>query len=292
MKRRLLSLALGATLLALCSCKSGSTEQDGSDSLTAEKPIMVDSALLKKGVLTDLDYIIQNLELSDAMLKTLSEQQNLYSDALINSVTKVSEYESSRSKALNLGIYGADLNYIIHFGQTQSSLRYLVVSKQLADQIGVAIAFDQKVMDQYQANTNDKDSLITIVNRAYSNVKKYLRNAEQFQMSTLVIVGSWIENMYIATSTVDKCKNPAKVKKVLATIKQQQAYLSKMINLLETLNDGKDKTVLQTQTQLHLIDSIYVPLLQKEELMPNDVVDFRNKLSQIRNEITMNKKAE
>ncbi|MBK8806367.1 MAG: hypothetical protein IPO21_06880 [Bacteroidales bacterium] len=159
----------------LLACNTSTTDKtDSVDVETViEAEIKLDSFLLANKVVEKLDYIIENLQSSDNLIKQLSSDINLFSDGILNDVSNISVYESAREKALNLGIYGADLNYLIHFSQTQSSFKYLLTSKQLADQIGVAMAFDQSIIEEYQSKSENKDTLLNIVFGAYKDVKSY-----------------------------------------------------------------------------------------------------------------------
>jgi len=269
-------------ITAFSSCENDSKVNEDTVDELIEDEMSIDSALIRKGVQKNLDYVIENLHISDEMIKTLSSQSNLYNEQFLNDINKVPEYETSKSKAVNLGVFGAELNYIIHFGQTQSSFKYLIGSKQLADQIGVALAFDQKILDSYQANTNQKDSLINIVYTAYDNVRKYLRNGEQFQMASLVIAGSWVENMYITTSLLPSFQNVNRKSSVITSIVSQRKYVETIITLLESLNEEKEPFIEGITNDFKAIDSIYVKLSDKPVLDEKNVQEFNDKVSIIR----------
>lgn len=268
------------------SCESKQKENtDFSDNKSADTQL--GEGLKKLGLPNKLDFLIDNLVLSDNMILTLSSDKTLYDDKLLNAYASGKLYTTSRSKAINLGIYGADLNYLIHFGQSQYSIKYLVVSKQLADQIGVAMAFDQRTMDEYQDNVENKDSLINIIFVAYDNVKKMLKSEDQFLLSTLVIVGSWIENMYITTELMPYFKSNEVKAKLVTKVVEQHAYLQKTTELLTNLNEGDNMYVNDILKDLNKIDSIYVGfgdrLLVEDDikLLNKQIVEMRTKLIKV-----------
>jgi hypothetical protein len=248
---------LTTVLFAFASCESSNTglgTDTNDDYLSANTEL--DSALLAKGIVQKLDLVMENLVLCDMLVERLSKDQGQFDQSLLHDPNAQHRYATSKEKAVALGVYGADMNYILHFDQTQQSFRYLIVSKQLADNIGVAMAFDQNTMKDYQDNSSHKDSLINIVHAAYGNVKKHLKNSDQFLMSSLVIAGTWIENMYLATSHYNKEKNPAAKDEIYKTILDQQNYLSSVKNLLIDLANEDDRFTLQLTGQLGSIKNL------------------------------------
>ncbi|HRS18029.1 MAG TPA: hypothetical protein P5243_00890, partial [Bacteroidales bacterium] len=268
------------SVIVLLSCEA--KQSDSSQSFSNKtKDASVAEELKRLGLPEKLDFLIDNLVLSDNMIMTLSSDTTIYNATLLNNNENAKLYTTSRSKAVNLGVYGADLNYLIHFGQSQFSIKYMVVSKQLADQIGVAMAFDQETMDEYQSNVENKDSLINIIFLAYDNVKKMLKSEDQFLLSTLVIVGSWIENMYITTELLPYFKSRQAKAKLATKIVQQHDYLQKMIELLSNLNEGDNMYVNEILQDLKKIDAIYVSFGDKL-LVEDDIKLLNTQIEEMR----------
>ena len=189
-----------------------------------------------------LDYLINNLVISDEMIGMLAEADKTLFDAnMLNPAEHVKYYNTSKNRAVNMGVYGAELNYLIHFGQTEFSMKYMLASKQLADQIGVAMAFDKQAVEEYQTNVENKDSLINIIFVVYDNAKRMLKNEEQFMLSSLVIVGSWIENMYVATEMFGRIKSTQLKSKLITKVLEQKDYLKKILEAVESLDEGLAK---------------------------------------------------
>ena len=226
---------------------------------------LIDSVLVKKGVVQKLDFAIVNLKSSDDFIKSLSENQQLYDEQLLNNPKNVVEYESSRAKALNVGVYGADLNYIIHFNQIQISFKYLLSAKQLSDQIGVAMAFDKKALDKFNGNIEQKDTLINIVSSAYDVIKRYLKNGEQFQVATLVMTGSWVENMHLTLNVLPEVKNAQEKKNIVSKLSSQQEYALNLMTLLAILNSQNDETISDIEKDLNTISKELVKITPDEK---------------------------
>jgi len=212
--------------------------EDNIETIVNDK-IEIESSLVEKEVDKNLDYVIENLRSSDEIIKSAALYQDLFNQELLNSPDNEKKYVSSQSRAANLGVYGAELNYIIHHNQTKASFKYLIVSKKIADQLGVALAFDQKVLDEYKNNTEHKDTLVNLVNSAYSNVKKLLKSSDQFQLASLVIAGSWIENVYLVSESIEKVPNEDLKKVLIGQVWDQKEYLTKLIDLLDAFVENQ-----------------------------------------------------
>jgi len=151
-----------------------------------------------------------------------------YNKDILNPASKSSQYSTNFSKALNLGIYGADLGYVTIYDQTQDAIGYLNGAKKLADELGVSGAFDAKTLENFQKNLGNKDSMLAMVGVAYRSSDSYLKNNDRSDVSGLVLAGGWIESLYFATN-VYKTKPNEDVKHRIA---EQKSSLQSLIKLL------------------------------------------------------------
>ncbi|MBN8695679.1 MAG: hypothetical protein J0L87_04035 [Bacteroidetes bacterium] len=151
-----------------------------------------------------------------------------YSKEVLNPANKSSQYSTNFSKALNLGIYGADLGYVTIYDQTQDAIGYLNAAKKLADELGVSGAFDAQTIDRFQKNLGNKDSMLVLVGVAYRSSDSYLKNNDRNDVSGLVLAGGWLESLYFATN-VYKTKPNEDVKRRIA---EQKSSLQSLIKLL------------------------------------------------------------
>jgi len=79
-----------------------------------------------------------------------------YNTEFLNSVDNASKYTTSKSKALNLGVYSADLSFASMFDQSQATLKYLSVTKKLADDLGILNAIDKSIVTRMEKNINNR----------------------------------------------------------------------------------------------------------------------------------------
>ena len=115
-----------------------------------------------------------------------------YTKDILNEASKSSQYSTNFSKALNLGIYGADLGYVTIYDQTQDAIGYLNSAKKLADELGVSGAFDAQTINRFTKNLGNRDSMLVLVGVAYRSSDAYLKNNDRNDVSGLVLAGGWV----------------------------------------------------------------------------------------------------
>jgi len=156
-----------------------------------------------------------------------------YDKAILNTKENLSQYATDYSKALNLGVYGADLGYTSMYSKTQDALIYLTAVKKLSDEIGVSGAFDVKTMKRFQDNMSNKDSMMVLVGLAYSSGDAFLKENKRNDISGLILVGGWIESLNFAIC-VNKTKSDENVKRRIADQKQALNSIIKLLSQFET----------------------------------------------------------
>ena len=192
----------------------------------------------------------------------LKEAGATYNASLLNDIHNVSKYTTLHSRALNLGVYGADLSYTSIFNQNQESIIYLSCTKQLADEIGVSKAFSDDNVDRMQANIDDRDSLLKIVSETYYTLDSYLKDAGRDNVSAMVIAAGWVEALHIATQVAES--PGVKSNDIKASIASQKASLEILISLVKDYNNQGDL---------------------------NDILDDLNSLKETFDKVTVNKGA-
>ncbi|MBL7934334.1 MAG: hypothetical protein JNM51_00820 [Bacteroidia bacterium] len=152
-----------------------------------------------------------------------------YDKTILNAGNKNGQYTTDYAKALNLGIYGADLGYVSMYNQTQDAIGYLGAVKNLADKLGVSSAFDQSTMKRISDNISNKDSMLMLVGIAYRASDAYLKTNKRTEISSLILTGGWIESMYFSIIAYNK-KPTDEIKYRIAEQKQALGSIIKLLN--------------------------------------------------------------
>lgn len=162
----------------------------------------------------------------------LKQASGSFNAELINPAENADKYSTTYSRALNLGVYGADLGYATLFGQQKESMNYLKALQILADGLSIAGAFDKSFAERFERNMNQQDSLLIIVQDAYRTGDNFLKNNKQKDISSLILAGGWIESMYFACQLNALQSNP----QIIERIGEQKQSLETLLSILSGYN--------------------------------------------------------
>jgi hypothetical protein len=183
-----------------------------------------------------------------------------YNEELMNPISNTSRYITSKSKALNLGIYSTDLSYASLFDQSQATLDYIGAAKEMADGLNILDAIDEETVSQLEEQINNRDAIIDIISETLMNSSSFLKENNLEGTASVVLVGGWVEGLYIATNLVNE--NELENNKLVERIVDQKLSLDIIVNLLESTPEDQDaQAVLKDVKELQTIfDKITIHL--------------------------------
>ena len=111
-------------------------------------------------------------------------------------------------KAFTLGILGADLGYLNMYEKTGSAIDILSSIRKLAEGIRVGQFFDFETIKRLSLNKSNLDSLLFLSIDSYTKIDQYLRENDRGQLSSLMIIGVWVEAQYLATQVMKEYPDP------------------------------------------------------------------------------------
>jgi hypothetical protein len=195
-----------------------------------EKPVDEDS----QKYATRVQEIFYSVPSPMEMASLLKQSGAEYEMKLLNDIKSVDSYTTARRKALNLGVYGADLSYASIFNQNQESIIYLSCTKKLADKLGVTKAFDENTIERMEANVENRDSLLNIVSETYYMLDGYLKENGRDHISAMVIAAGWVEGLYLATTIAER--GGSDNEKLMQRIAEQKLSLDNLRELVKAYN--------------------------------------------------------
>lgn len=163
-----------------------------------------------------------------------------YNKDILNVPSKVTGYSTNFKKAVNLGIYGADLGYVTLYDQTQDAISFLTAVKTLGDDLGVSSAFDMELVERFEKNIGNQDSVLSLVSEAYKSSDKYLKNNDQNHIGALVLAGGWVESLYFTTNSAEMTSN----KEIINRVGEQKNTVYNLIKLLTPYYDQPEFSTL------------------------------------------------
>jgi uncharacterized protein YjgD (DUF1641 family) len=220
----------------------------------------------EQGVPKDLERVQQDIKQANKIFEALPsplESAMLIKSAgapfdkkFLNPVENAKLYTTSRSQALNLGLYTCDLSFASLYDQTQLIIDYMNAAKKMADGLGILDAIDQKTIENLEENINNKDAILEIISETFLNSNSYLADNDQNAVAAIVLVGGWVEGLYISTQLVD-LKNFTG-NKLVNTIVDQKLSIQILVNLLDS-NKGHptvDELISQMQELRIVFDKV------------------------------------
>ncbi|MBA3971961.1 MAG: hypothetical protein H0X46_07415, partial [Bacteroidetes bacterium] len=197
-----------------------------------------------------------------------------YDKIVLSSNDNVSKYTSTTSKALNLGVYGADLSYSAVFNQSQEVMSYLASSKKLAEELGITSSFSASMMERVEKNSGNKDSLLQIISELFLSSNEALKENDQSNISVLVLAGGFVEGLYVGTQVAKTVKDN---KAIYSRIGEFRGSLNNLIMLVSTVNGSDGYDIL---ADLKSIKAIYDESAVTE-VKPTATVDTTKKVMTI-----------
>lgn len=230
-------------LLATFAVAFASCSKSGQD--TDENSKEFDEAA--EGTITDeLEGLTDNIPPPTEIPYMLQATGAEFNQGLVNSREKVDQYTTQNDKAaMNLGVYAADIGYLTSYDKTQEAIDYLTACKTLSEDLGLIGTFDAQLLEEFEKNISNKDSLTRMIDRTMKESEQFLREGNRKQLSALVVAGGFIEGLYIATElikTYPKDILPEDSRNVVLTplmkvILDQKNSVSEMVKILDAAEE-------------------------------------------------------
>lgn len=237
---------MGLLAVTIASCSSSETEEK---SAVNEEYIDPSSSLN-----TNFDGKIFSIPSPVLTAMLIKKSSTVFYADLMNPIQNVDKYNTEYSRALNLGIYGADLGYASLYDQKSSTLNYLATVEKLTNALGLEAAFDKQFIQRYENNISNQDSMMIVVSDAFKKADLFLKNGNRKATSSLILTGGWIESMHFACQLSLKKRN----NDIIVRIGEQKQTLKTIIEILKEYNKmgNNDKLISQMEDLLVSFEAI------------------------------------
>lgn len=211
----------------------------------------------------------------------IKDENASFSSEYLNSPSNVNNYSSPFLKALNMGVYGADLGYLTIYDKNDDAMKYLKAVRDLSKDLGLDGAFDDKLAERFSNNIGNKDSMLVFVSEAYTNSDKYLKENDKDEVAAIVLAGGWLESLHIACQAALETKS----RKIIERIGEQKRSLESIIAMLNQFSTNQDYDDLVTE--LEDLYTIYNGITFNYEFVA-PVTDEGNKVTTIKSKNIVN----
>ena len=261
-------LIIGIVLvnLIMASCSNDSKSKKVSDE--------IDDVAVK-----DVVDIVDNIPIitSYEMINLLNESGAGYIFDITNPADNIENYISYKQKAINLGIYTADLTYTSTYQKKDETSNYLDNFVELVNDLEIT-TLNQSFFESVQNNLDNKDSLVQIIRNAQSDTYKFLNDTGKDALALYAIIGSYVEGLYLIGTTINFAENKEPLFKILLKNRKVLVLLIATLDSYEGDGDFGD-----LKSSLKNINDLFNKVeadKNKENVqkLKDEIIKFRNSL--------------
>ncbi len=162
------------------------------------------------------------LPTSAEVIKMLTDLEVGFIIGISNPVENVKKYFSSTTRAINLGVYGADLSYATLYNMQQEVINNMSAIRSLANELNMSKIYNEDLYEKIRQNFDNRDQLVDILTSAFNDTYAYLADNDQQPLALLVVGGAWVEGMYLTTHVSEAAYQVAGISKVL--LEQKKSF--------------------------------------------------------------------
>ena len=229
---------------------------------TTQKPAPIESEDQSLGFdqMEEMKEVYYRFPSPDEMIGFIDEENLVFNAHYLLPTANATRYLDSKSQALNLGIYIADMAYVTLFKRQKEAISYFQVIYGLSDKLRMSSAFDPRLMRRFESNLNNFDSLKALSDSALNDIAEYLVRNEKEKTFAILSIGGYVESLYLAFNLAGGYdeKNP-----IIQRISDQKLVLENLINY--ALIYASDPNVADAIKLLHPIRSVYNELSVSEK---------------------------
>ncbi len=198
---------------------------------------------------------------------TLKLVEAPYKEELLLNPNRAEQIFEQPQVAVTLGMYIIDLGYASMHEHPQTGLDMLNAIRTLSEQLNITGSFNANMIERFEANQNNIDSLSYIILEGYEQANQYFKDNENGRLGLIILTGSLVEGIYLATAHSEKADD----QQFFALVAQQKAFIGNLQLLLQPFASNQAvQTIVQ---QLKELDSAFEGLSQvtgNAITIPND----------------------
>ena len=258
-------------ILAICtliSCENAEVRTDTESSTRKVRPI--EKAKRIKRIFYSLPSPLE-------LTLLFKKEGVVYYGDILHDIDRRDDYLLTSKKALNLGVYGADLSYAGLFGKHQEAIEFFTVTQIIAEDLGIGQTFQKRFISRLEENANNKDTLLQVISDFFLENDVYLKDLNQQDISTYVLAGGWIEGIYLGTSMAVETSNGSGIRNIIAG---QKHSLNNLTILLQNVSDNEEsKWLIKSIEELEVLFNRLVDENKQNALKAEETEDGVLKIS-------------
>lgn len=165
---------------------------------------------------------------------------------ICNPRENVDKYVTEAKRAVNMGVYSADLCYASTYNQQSNVMEYTQTIRALIDALDMTRAVDPELASKMEDNENNKEGMTELISNSFYDSYDYLNRNGRGPVSLMIVAGSWVEGLYIATHISQETFENKEMVKILLS---QKEPLEKLVKLLDEVKGEPNLTELRQALQ-------------------------------------------
>jgi|JI81BgreenRNA_FD_contig_123_41327_length_2400_multi_6_in_0_out_2_3 hypothetical protein len=244
--KKIIVSALAITLLCGCPAPKENTNSNAESNNTEKKPDPE-----KKDFKVNFDVLNSMpdpIEMVD-LIKSIGVE---YDNTILNKAANTEKYNAEYKMALNVGVYSVDLGYANLHNKTQDAINFLDATKKMTEGLKVSQYFDFEAIKKITQEKRDLNELLLVTGQGLEKMRQGLEDEKRSETVTLVVIGGWLESIYIASQVAEK----ADKQELKEKIADQKAVITSLIKMVEP-NKSSSKHLEELYTDLKKIEEAY-----------------------------------
>jgi len=224
----------------------------------------------------------------------VDEKQNLFDYNELYSLDSLKIHSSDKSQAIIMGVYSADLGFLMIMNQTQNIKSYTQIMMKIANNLDIRKGFNDTLLNKIEKNITNKDSLVKLSAKALFSADAYMKENDKIDISTLILNGGWIESIYQLSQILKKDFEDTNLIKIIIDqrlvidniLKLDSIYLKDNFcrEQLMTLKPYFDNMITESKTEVY--DNFADTTLLKTKIIytfdKNKILNLTNEISKVR----------
>lgn len=252
MKKNMLKLnviALIGLSLTFSSCGEEKKTEENNEHVVVEDDVDTTSVDIPE-LDPDMNYSVPTPNELFAIIKETGVE---FDASILNSPDNRDKYSNKKIQALNFGVYFADLAFTSSYEKNADVLSYFGTIKILSDELDISNALDAAIFERVETSieNDDSDSLMFLSNDTYFQAYSYLEENERGSTLALIVLGGWIESLYIMTNLGEYEEGSS----LVTRIGEQKLTIGNLMGFLMKYQDDAD--VAEVMEELADIEELF-----------------------------------
>ena len=204
-----------------------------------------------------IDDIFYQVPSPNDLFNVLKDADISYNKDILNDLNVVETLNSKKAKALNFGVFAADLAYVSSLGQIGDASPIFETIRSLSKDLEIENAMNDVIYSRIQDNldASNPDSLFSLSNETYYKAYAYLDNNDRGDVLGMIVVGGWVEGLNIILN----CQDYSDSSEVVQRIADQRLTLENLLVFASRIqNDDLDNIIAELAPVEELFNGLAV----------------------------------